>query len=117
MKIKVDENLPTEVARVLEDAGHDASTTVAEGLGGATDEVLLAKTLSEGRVLLTLDVGFGDIRLYPPADYPGIVVLRLERHDREHLLAMARRLTSLFERESVDKRLWVVSEGRVRIRE
>jgi len=117
MKIKIDENLPTEVARVLEDAGHDVSTAIDESLGGASDEALIAKTTSEGRVLLTLDVGFGDIRRYPPADYSGFVVFRLERHDRDHLVRMAHRLTSLLEREPVEKRLWMVSEGRVRIRE
>jgi predicted nuclease of predicted toxin-antitoxin system len=117
MKIKIDENLPSEVARVLKDAGHDASTAIDEGLGGTSDETLMAKTVSEGRILLTLDVGFGDIRRYPPHDYPGIVVFRLERHDREHLEGMTRRLASLLERESVENRLWVVSEARVRIRE
>jgi len=37
MKFKVDENLPEEAARLLADAGHDASTALQEQLGGEPD--------------------------------------------------------------------------------
>jgi hypothetical protein len=32
---------------------------------------------AEGRILVTLDRGFADLRAYPPGSHPGIVVLRL----------------------------------------
>jgi len=32
---------------------------------------------TDGRFLITLDKGFGDIRAYPPGSHPGILVLRL----------------------------------------
>ncbi|MHB8618329.1 MAG: DUF5615 family PIN-like protein [Chloroflexota bacterium] len=35
MKFKVDENLPREVADILENAGHDAETVHTEHLQGA----------------------------------------------------------------------------------
>ena len=34
MKFKVDENLPIEVVRLLEDNGHDALTILGQNLGG-----------------------------------------------------------------------------------
>lgn len=37
MKFKVDENLPIEVVRMLEDNGHDALTVLEQNLGGALD--------------------------------------------------------------------------------
>jgi predicted nuclease of predicted toxin-antitoxin system len=37
MRLKVDENLPVEVADLLRAAGHDAATVNDEGVGGATD--------------------------------------------------------------------------------
>jgi len=37
MRFKLDENLPVEVASLLEDAGHDAHTVNHEKLCGAPD--------------------------------------------------------------------------------
>jgi predicted nuclease of predicted toxin-antitoxin system len=40
MRFKVDENLPADVAAVLREAGHYASTVLEEGLGGALDSAI-----------------------------------------------------------------------------
>ena len=61
MDFKVDENLPAEIAQLLNAAGHSAATVLAEGLGGASDEAVLAAARSERRILVTLDTGFADI--------------------------------------------------------
>ena len=65
---------------------------------------------------MTLDLHFGDIRAYPPGDYAGIIVLRLERQDKHHVLEVMRRLVPLFETEPLAGRLWTVDEHAVRIR-
>jgi predicted nuclease of predicted toxin-antitoxin system len=79
MKFKVDENLPMEVAKQLVTAGHDALTVSDQQLSGHVDSEVIDVCRNEGRALVTLDLGFADIRAYPPAAYPGIVVLRLAR--------------------------------------
>ena len=75
MKFKVDENLPSELAELLNQAGHDAVTVNDEGLGGVDDEVLVPVCKREERALLTFDLGLADIRSYPPSQYPGLIVL------------------------------------------
>jgi hypothetical protein len=40
-------------------------------------------------------VDFGDIRAYPPDEYPGIIVLRMTRQDTLHILAAIRRILPL----------------------
>lgn len=77
MRFKVDENLPLEVAEMLQQAGHDAATVLEQHLGGSDDAQLAALCQLEGRVLVTLDMDFSDIRNYPPAEFPGLIVLRL----------------------------------------
>jgi len=62
MRFKVDENLPTGVAALLRAAGHDAATVNGEGVGGVRDKDLAELVKCEGRALVTLDVGFADIR-------------------------------------------------------
>ena len=82
MRFKVDENLPLEVADLLRAAGHDAEGVHEEGLSGAPDQQVLAAAVSERRTLVTLDLGFADIRSYPPGQSLGIIVLRPASQDK-----------------------------------
>lgn len=117
MKFKVDENLPSEVAGRLREAGYDAATTVEQRLGGASDAEIIAICRSERRALVTLDAGFGDIRNYPPASLPGIVIFRLHRQDKPYVLRVLEQLVPILSTEPLESRLWIVEEARVRIRE
>ena len=76
MRIKLDENLPVEAAAVLRPLGHEVDTVADEALAGAPDEDVLAASTADGRLLITLDRGFGDIRRHPPGTHGGVVVLR-----------------------------------------
>jgi len=113
---KVDENLPEEVAAALREAGHDAMTVQAQGLAGQPDDRIAVVVSHERRALLTLDTDFADIRTYPPAQYDGLVVLRLARQDKEHVLAVTRNLIPSFAKEPLKQRLWIVDEDSIRIR-
>ncbi len=116
MKFKVDEHLPIELADMLNQAGHDAVTVHDEKLGGAKDEELAPVCQREGRAFLTFDLGFSDIRSYPPSDYPGLVVFRLKSQDKPHVLKVSERLLGVLKTENVEHCLWIVEESRVRIR-
>ncbi|MEE9602948.1 MAG: DUF5615 family PIN-like protein [Thermoguttaceae bacterium] len=115
-KFKVDENLPTEAVDVLRDAGHDAMSVVDQQMGGRPDTDIAAVCRQEDRVVVTLDLDFADIRAYPPADYPGIIVLRLARLDKRRVLSVMQRLTALVEQEPLSDKLWIVDESSVRVR-
>jgi predicted nuclease of predicted toxin-antitoxin system len=115
-KFKVDENLPVDVATLLRSAGHDAATVVEEQLGGRPDDAIMRACRLEQRALITLDLGFGDIRAYPPDEQPGIVVLRLSTLDRIHVVAAVKNLLPLLDTEQLSRRLWIVDESSVRIR-
>ncbi len=56
MKFKVDQNLPTEFAPILRQAGHDALTVFDQELGGAPDPQIVAVCQREGRMLITADL-------------------------------------------------------------
>jgi predicted nuclease of predicted toxin-antitoxin system len=86
VRIKLDENLPQSARSALADAGHGTDTTHAEGLDGAVDRDVLAGAAADGRLLITLNRGLGDIRTYPPGSPPGshggVLVIRLTTRDR-----------------------------------
>lgn len=117
MKLKIDENLPSESLELLRVAGYDAITVVEEGLAGAEDAALAEVCKAEQRVFVTLDADFADIRSYPPKQFRGIVVLRLKRQDISSLLSLLRSLVKVFSSNSPDRQLWIVEEGRIRMRE
>jgi predicted nuclease of predicted toxin-antitoxin system len=116
MRFKIDENLPIDAAKSLREAGHDVFTVFDQDLRGARDDTLAQVCREERRVLITLDLHFSDIRTYPPADFAGLIVLRLSRQDRPHVLEVLRRTSQLFESEALEGKLWVVDEKRVRVR-
>jgi predicted nuclease of predicted toxin-antitoxin system len=116
MKFKIDENLPVEVAEVLRQAGYEAATVYDQGLAGEVDRTLALVCQSEQRVLITLDTDFADIRTYPPAEYPGLVVLRLKQQDKASLLKVVARLVKALSTEELERYLWIVDERRIRVR-
>ena len=80
MKLKLDENLHTELVEVFALGDHDVDTVAVEGLLGADDATVCRAAAPEDRLLVTLDRGFGDIRMYPLGTHAGILVLRLDDH-------------------------------------
>lgn len=116
LKFKVDENMPVEVAALLIQSGHDALTVLDQQMGGLPDPDVAGICRNEGRAVLTLDLDFADIRTYPPADYAGIVVLRLARLDKLRILSAVKRLLSTLDQEPLVGKLWIADETTVRIR-
>lgn len=114
---KLDENLPRDAAVLLRDAGHDVQTALEERLGGRPDAQVLNVCRNETRILVTFDVGFADIRLYPPGSHPGIWVLRPDSQSIKNTVTLLRGALTLLETETPQHRLWIVEPGRVRIRD
>ena len=116
MDFKIDENLPGEVAILLEEKDHDAMTVFQQDLVGEADPVIAKICQMENRALITLDTDFADIRSYPPNEYNGLIVLRLKRQDKQYVLTMFKRLIRILAIEKLDKHLWIFEEDRIRIR-
>ena len=55
MKLKIDENLPAEIAEDLRALGHDATTVVEQGMAGTDDERLLSRVEKEARIFMTME--------------------------------------------------------------
>jgi len=116
MRFKLDENMPIEVAELLNSNGHNASTVLDEQINGAIDAKIALICQTEDRILITLDLDFADIRAYPPRSYPGLVVLRLKQTNRRYVIEFAPRLLKLLDKEPIQHRLWIIDEDRLRIR-
>ena len=77
MKFLADENISPKSVNFLQSLGFDAVHVSEIGLKGKPDEEIMEYALGEGRVLLTLDRDFADVRNYPPGSHAGIIRMRL----------------------------------------
>jgi predicted nuclease of predicted toxin-antitoxin system len=115
MKFKLDENLSPSLASLLVSEGHDAHSVVAQSLGGKPDTRVIEVCKSESRCLITFDLDFSNIHAYPPAEYPGIIVLRLSNQSNALAQTAIRRIVLLLQSEPIDRSLWIVEDHRIRI--
>lgn len=116
MKLKLDENLPKSLVPLLAEAGHDADTVTNEGLAGATDDAVFRAAQEAGRLLVTLDRGFGDIRRYPPGTHAGVVILRLPEQSVTAVTAALRRLINDHDLNDLSRVTTILEFDRLRIR-
>ena len=117
LRFKLDENLPRDAEQLLHQSGHEVHSVLDEQLGGRPDPEILEICVCEARVLITFDLDFADIRLYPPASHAGIWVLRPSTQSIGNTLDLLRRALLLLATEPARGRLWIVEPNRVRIRE
>lgn len=115
-RLKVDENLPKEIAELLQAHGHDAVTVRDQGWTGAADDDLWQRIQQERRWLVTADKEFADIRLYPPGTHAGVVLLRADEEGLEEYLRLAAKAVERLTFDEISGAVVVVSDRGVRIR-
>ena len=116
MRFKLDENLPVSLAADLQASGHDTETVFDENIQGANDPRIISHARAEGRILITFDLDFSDIRNYPPGSHPGIVVLRLASQNIDSCRTAVMRATAQLDESEFQGNLLIVEDARVRVR-
>lgn len=76
MKLKLDENLSRHLKPTMLALQHDVTTAAEEGRLSQPDPIVGAAAKNEGRMLLTLDLEFADMRKYTPGNHPGVILFR-----------------------------------------
>jgi predicted nuclease of predicted toxin-antitoxin system len=116
VRLKLDENLPHNLADELTRRGHDVDTVLDEQLGGRQDPVVVQAATDSDRMIFTLDRGVGDIRSFPPGSHAGVVVLRPVSQDPASILELVDRLLDAYELDEFSRCVVIVEPQRVRIR-
>jgi len=114
--LKLDENLSRHLVGRLASLGHDVSTAASEGLLGRSDTVIGAAAEAEGRMLMTLDVEFGDLRKHPPGNHPGIVLFRPRSFGPSSVNNFVEGFIRAADLDDLSGAVAVVEPGRVRVR-
>jgi predicted nuclease of predicted toxin-antitoxin system len=85
LRLKLDENLPASAARRLGALGFDVDTVVDEGLAGRADRDVWKAAQVAGRMLVTQDLDFSDVRTFAPGTHQGLVLVRVPDADQWRL--------------------------------
>lgn len=115
MKFIIDADVPRSVSKLLSSKAHDVLDIRDVEPFDVSDSAVFNLAKAQGRILITRDLDFSNILLYPPPDNAGIIVLRT------HLLSVAEMLeivTDLLDRvpeKDFLGSLTVVRKGRYRI--
>ena len=115
-RLKVDENLPDEIADLLRQYGHDAVTVADQGWEGLADNELWRGIQVEGRWIVTADKEFADLRRYPPGTHSGVILLRLVRQNRHEYSRLMETALMQVELDDLVGAVIVVNEQGVRVR-
>lgn len=116
MRLKLDENMSARLKSDLSALGFDVETVFDEGLQGRPDSEIAFRCCSENRMLFTLDVGFGDLRLYRPGTHPGIILLRPTSTGPGAVKVLLLGFLSATDLSEFAHCLVVVEPGRIRVR-
>ncbi|HVQ95429.1 MAG TPA: DUF5615 family PIN-like protein [Mycobacteriales bacterium] len=78
MKFLLDQNLSTQLADGLTQAGYDTAHVRDRGLSRADDPTVLALALTEDRILISADTDFGGLLARSGATGPSVILFRRE---------------------------------------
>lgn len=116
MTFLFDENLSPRHANRLRTLGYDAVAVSEIGFSGASDERVRSIAISSGRVLVTMDADFGNVRRYPVDSTPGVVWLRLHPPTEAGIAAALDRVLERLGHEDLASKLVVVDADKIRVR-
>ena len=116
MRIKVDEDLPKVVARLLRGRGYEAASVIEQRMGGTKDPALWQIIQDEGRFLVTADKGFADVRLYPPGTHAGVLLLRPDQDGIRPIVELLEQVLEGYDLRDLAEAVVVVTPRGIRIR-
>jgi predicted nuclease of predicted toxin-antitoxin system len=83
MKFLADENCDGMIARDLRAGGHDVLYIVEESRG-ITDDIVLQRSVSEERILITEDHDFSELIFRDQKPAYGVILIRIRSELRQH---------------------------------
>ncbi len=116
LKVTVDEDLPRQAVQLLKEHGYDAASVIEQGMGGWKDSQLWLAVQKDERFLVTADKGFGDIRIYPPGNHYGVLLLRPDEDGIRPLLELLQQVLNSYKLEDLVGTTMVASPRGIRLR-
>ncbi len=114
LKLYLDQMLRVDVAQALRDEGHDVIRASEVGQARADDYDILQKTITENRILITLDEHFGDWVVLPLSKHPGVVRVKANPATSKNILDLRLPFLSIHSSEEFKDHLVILSSKRAK---
>jgi predicted nuclease of predicted toxin-antitoxin system len=115
MRFLTDQDVYSITVKALRDNGHDVIQCSELGLSRAADEVILARSKEEGRILVTRDRDFGTL-VFAKQIVAGVIYLRILPSTLNAVHAELNHVLMSYDELQLSKSFVVVEPGGHRIR-
>jgi len=112
MKFLIDENIRIEIMDFLTEKGHDVKRVPC----GMENGDVMSLATNEQRILITHDIHFSNILIYPPAKYSGIIRIKIHPPTLEKITNALSNLLGKISSNEFKKKLFILEEDKFRIR-
>jgi len=116
IKFLADECLGLPAITFLRETGYSVVKAKEVNSGGRPDFDILKRAIKEIRILITEDIDFGNIILYPPKLHHGIILLRFRHRSESDIHSTLLKLLSELKPKDFKKTLVIVDADKYRIR-
>jgi len=108
MKFLLDQN--------LRELGYDATDARELGLCQTPDIELLKASQATGRILVTFDLDFSDIRLLKAFEIPGVIIFRTNSFSSNAINRLFNTFLSRHSASDITDKLFIINESCIRSR-
>jgi len=116
MRFLADMGISPRTVAFVRDLGLNAIHLSEEGLERLSDSDILAKAVSEDRVVLTNDLGFSELVAASGAHLPSVITFRLRNMKPTNVNQHLRLILSQHQLELASGAVLSVTEGQIRVR-
>jgi predicted nuclease of predicted toxin-antitoxin system len=116
MRFLADMGISPKAVALLRTLGHDATHLQEQGLERLPDSAILTKALVEERILLTHDLGFGELLAASGARLPSAIIFRLRNMHPSHVNHSLNQILARYRVELAQGAVVSVTEGQIRLR-
>lgn len=116
MRFLADMGISQATVKWLRDQGHDAVHLAEEGLSKMLDEDIMVKAAKEERILLTTDLGFGELAHFSTGQRPSVISFRLHHPRSDEINRRLVFILNNFNEPLEQGAILSIQEGRVRVR-
>ena len=116
MRFLADMGISVTTVRALRQRGHDAVHAGELGLDREPDNAVLQRARTDGRIVLTFDLDFGDLLAAGGQTLPSVIVFRLQDETPASVTPRLMRVIAERQAELSGGAIIVVQESRYRLR-
>lgn len=116
MKFLADMGTSPKTVALLRGLGHDATHLQEQGLERLPDSTILTKARQEERILLTHDLGFGELVAASGARLPSTIIFCLRNMHPSHVNHSLSQILARYPAELAEGAIISVTEGQIRLR-